>query len=51
MAGPDVQRRAPDRDSSALPTSGDLSLPALLVVVALTTAVLAQGAFYQPTRP
>ncbi len=50
MAGADVQRRAPNRDSSALPASGDLSLPALLVVVALTTAVLAQGAFYQPTQ-
>ena len=48
--GPDVQRLAPHRGGSPLPASGDLSLPALLVVVALTTAVLTQGAFYQPTQ-
>jgi hypothetical protein len=49
MAAEITHWQSPDQEPAVAP-SGGLSLPALLVVAALTTAVVAQGAFYQPAQ-
>jgi O-antigen ligase len=49
MAAGITKRRSRHQEPAVAPSSG-LSPPALLVVAALTTAVVAQGAFYQPAQ-
>lgn len=50
MAPGEIQRHAADGQGRTGPAPGGLSAPALLVVVALTAAVMAQGVFYQPIQ-